>query len=51
MLVDRNPHLFTPPKKGTRTVVKDGANGWNINTFDGEKWHTINLPDLTLLEI
>lgn len=38
-MIDKKPHLFTPPVAGTQTVVKDGQNGWNVNTFDGIKWH------------
>ena len=47
MKTDRTPQLFTPPTIGTRTVVKDGNNGWHINYYDGKCWHVTNVNELS----
>ena len=38
-LTDKKPHLFRHPECGDQTVLKDGRNGWQVNTFDGQQWH------------
>lgn len=44
---DRKPERFEPPYKGKQTVVKDGYNGWQCNTYDGDKWLTGTASNMT----
>jgi hypothetical protein len=49
---DRKPHLFTPPTKGTQTVVRSGTfQRWIVNTFDGSKWWVSSPIELSEIEL